>query len=233
MNVGFVEIIEFIFLFSRSTENPEEEEHGTIEKNLSQNILDSIYNGIISIDSNGIINYFNKTAERIFDIPAHKALNRYILDVLPKTGGKLLECLRTRKPFWGEKMKGEKVTLISNINLIVANGETSGAVSTFQDISEIESISKELGLFRNMKNWLDAVIDSSYDSLWICDHDGKVIRINKASEKMSGMKAEELIGKNMKELIADGLFDKSVTLEVLKRKTVVTMIQKIREVSVF
>ena len=200
-----------------------------LEKSLDpQLILNSIYNGIISINDKGVITHFNKTAERIFNVPAHETMNRYILDVLPNTGGKLLECLKAGKPFYGEKLKGEEVTLISNINPIITNGTISGAISVFQDISEIESISKELDLFKNMKNWLDTIIDSSYDGLWICDHEGKVIRINKASEKINQVKAEEVVGKNMKELIAEGFFDKSVTLEVLRRKTAVTMIQKIK-----
>ena len=62
-----------------------------------QMVLDSIYNGIVSIDGKGTIIYYNKTAERIFSIPAHIALNRHILDVLPNTGGKLLECLKSGK----------------------------------------------------------------------------------------------------------------------------------------
>jgi PAS domain S-box-containing protein/TyrR family helix-turn-helix protein len=187
-----------------------------------------MYNGIIGIDSEGKITYFNKTAERIFSIPAHEALNRYILDVLPSTGGKLLESLNTGTPFYGEKLRGERVTLVSNINPIITNGKVSGVVSVFQDISEIESISKELDLFKNMKNWLDAIVDSSYDGLWICDREGKVIRINKASERLSEVNAGEVIGRNVRDLVAEGLFDKSVTLEVLKRKTSVTMIQRIK-----
>ncbi|NWG01879.1 MAG: sigma 54-interacting transcriptional regulator [Syntrophaceae bacterium] len=194
----------------------------------SQFILNSIYNGIIAIDEKGHITHFNKTAERIFSLPAHEALDRYILDVLPNTGGKLLESLETGKPFYGEKLKGQRVILVSNINPIMMGGKVRGVVSVFQDISEIENISKELDLFKNMKNWLDTIIDSSHDGLWICDHEGNVIRINKASEKINQVKAEEVVGKNMRELIDEGFFDKSVTLEVLRRKTAVTMIQKIK-----
>jgi PAS domain S-box-containing protein len=193
-----------------------------------QLVLNAIYNGIVAIDAEGIITYFNKTAERIFSLPAHEAINQYILNVLPNTGGKLLECLKTGTPFYGEKLKGEEVTLISNINPVINNGKISGVVSVFQDISEIEKITGELDLFKDMKNWLDTIIDSSYDGLWICDHEGKVLRINKASERINGVKAEQVIGKNMKELIAEGLFDKSVTLEVLKRRTSVTIIQQIK-----
>jgi PAS domain S-box-containing protein/TyrR family helix-turn-helix protein len=194
----------------------------------SQLVLDSIYNGIVAMNKECIVTYFNKTAERIFNIPAHEAIGRYVLDIFPNTGVKLLECLKKGKPCYGEKLKGEEVTLISNINPIISNGKISGVVSVFQDISEIENISKELDLFKNMKNSLDTIIDSSYDGLWICDHEGKVIRINKASERINNVKANEVIGKNMAELIAEKLFDKSVTLEVLKRKTSVTMIQQVQ-----
>ncbi len=96
-----------------------------------QLVLNTIYNGIVTINQKGIITYFNNTAERIFNIPPHEALHRHILDVLPNTGGKLLECLNTGKPSYGEKLKGEKVTLISNINPILKNRKITGAISVF------------------------------------------------------------------------------------------------------
>jgi PAS domain S-box-containing protein len=194
----------------------------------SESLLNSIDNGIITIDADGMIIYFNKTAERIFDIPSSKALSRFILDVLPNAGGKLLTCLRTGTPFSSEKLKGQQGTLISNINPVITNGKISGVISVFQDISEIEGISKELDLFKNTKNWLDAIIDSSYDGLWICDHEGNVVRMNKASEKINNLKAEKIIGKNVKDLMMDGLFNKAVTFEVLKRRSAVTLIQQIK-----
>lgn len=195
----------------------------------SRLVLDSISNGIVAIDSDGVITYFNRTAERIFGIPAQEALNKHVLNVLPNTAGKLLESLNSGRPFYGEKFRGKKVALISNINPILGKKGISGVISVFQELPEIENISRELDLFRNMKNWLVAIIDSSYDGLWICDHEGKVIRINKASERIHDIKAEEVIGKNMKELVAEGLCDKSVTLEVLKNRASVTMLQKIKE----
>ena len=191
-------------------------------------ILDVIYNGIVAIDKEGKLVFFNQTAEKLFRIAAEKALGRYILDVLPKTGGKLLESLRTGTPYYGEKLQGETVPLIANITPVQSKGRIAGAVSVFQELSEIEKISKELDLFKNMKDWLDTVIDSSYDGLWICDHEGKVVRINKTAEKLHDVKAEEVVGRNMKDLVAEGLIDKSATLATLETKTSVTMIQYIK-----
>src|SRR4030042_3117760 len=109
----------------------------------AQSVLNSMYNGVTVIDEKGIITHFNKTAERTFKIPAHEALNRYILNVIPHTSGKLLDCLKTGRPFYGEKLKGEGVTLIANINPIFHHGKITGVVSVFQHISEIEIITKE------------------------------------------------------------------------------------------
>jgi PAS domain S-box-containing protein len=192
----------------------------------SESVLNAIYNGLVAIDIEGSITYFNKTAERLFRIPAHEAINRYILSVLPITGGKLLESLKTGTPFYGEKLKEDKVTLISNISPIVCNGKISAVVSVFQDISEIEKISRELDLYKNMKEWLDTIIDSSYDGFWICDPHGKVVRINKAAEKINDLKAETVVGKNVKDLVREGIYDKVVTFEVLKKRASVTVIQK-------
>ncbi len=85
-----------------------------------------------------------------------------------------------------------------------------------------------MDLFKNMNNWLDAIIDYSYDGLFVCDHEGRVIRINKASERLSGISSEEVVGRNMKELIARGLYDRSVTMEVLKNRSAVTLMQQVR-----
>jgi PAS domain S-box-containing protein len=80
----------------------------------------------------------------------------------------------------------------------------------------------------DLVNILEGIIDSSYDGLWICDREGKVVRINHASEKINGIKADHIIGKKMEDLVREGLIDRSVTLEVLKARAAITIIQKLR-----
>ena len=48
-------------------------------------LLDSIYNGLVSIDNEGLIVYFNKRAEEIFQIPFEAAKGKYILEILPES----------------------------------------------------------------------------------------------------------------------------------------------------
>jgi PAS domain S-box-containing protein len=75
---------------------------------------------------------------------------------------------------------------------------------------------------------LESIIDSSYDGLWISDHAGEVIRVNRASEKINDIKSDQVLGKKMEDLVREGLFDRSVTLEVLKARKAITMIQKLK-----
>jgi PAS domain S-box-containing protein len=55
------------------------------------------------------------------------------------------------------------------------------------------------------------------------------VRINPASERINGIRASDVVGHTMDEVLKDGLVDRSVTMEVLKTKTVVNMFQQTRE----
>jgi PAS domain S-box-containing protein len=71
----------------------------------------------------------------------------------------------------------------------------------------------------------DAIINSASDGLWICDGDANVLRVNPASERFNNIRAADVVGRNMRELVAKGLFDRSVTLEVLRTRAPVNMLQ--------
>ncbi len=71
----------------------------------------------------------------------------------------------------------------------------------------------------------DAIIDSLSDGLWICDGEANVLRINPASERLNAVEARQVVGRNMRDLMAEGVFDKSATLEVIRTRGPVDMLQ--------
>ncbi len=75
---------------------------------------------------------------------------------------------------------------------------------------------------------IDPIIDAFSDGVWICDKEGDVVLINKASEKINCIKAQRVVGRNMKDLLREGYFDQSATLEVLKSREPVTLIQNLK-----
>lgn len=91
------------------------------------------------------------------------------------------------------------------------------------EMSFYENFSKHF-----MARQLDAIIDSSFDAIWIFSGEGRVLRVNKAAEEINDIKAEQVLNKSVPELLDQSWFDRSATLEVLRTKETVTMTQNLR-----
>ncbi len=189
-------------------------------------ILNAAYNAIIAVDKEGNITNWNQAAERITGILAKDAVDKRVMDVIPTTG--LLDTLRTGECKYSKKIQFGNVTAITNRSPIIKGGKTIGAVSVFQDISDLEHIASELKASKELNKELNSLIDSVYDGLYITDGKGYTTRINKSYTRITGVKAEEVIGKHMQELVDVGYYSQSVTLIVLEKKQPVTIMHTIK-----
>ena len=117
---------------------------------------------------------------------------------------------------------------MSNRTPVIVNGKTIGAAAVVQDISELEQISQELQSTRELKEELDAIINSSFDGIYVTDGEGKTIRINEAYSRITGIRADEVLGKTMSELVESGVYDQSATMLVMERREPVTISQELR-----
>ena len=70
---------------------------------------------------------------------------------------------------------------------------------------------------------LTVLLDSIHDGIWVIDSDGITLRVNKAMERIAGLRAEEVIGKHVTEPMHKGRFETCVTLRALIEKRAVTM----------
>ncbi|NOX34151.1 MAG: PAS domain S-box protein [Deltaproteobacteria bacterium] len=73
--------------------------------------------------------------------------------------------------------------------------------------------------------YLQAIFDRSADGLMICDSKGVILKLNKAAEILNGVKASEVLGKDVRTLVKEGQIDRSATQEVLETKRQVSVIQ--------
>lgn len=76
---------------------------------------------------------------------------------------------------------------------------------------------------------LNAIFQSSSDGILVCDGKGNILKMNEASEKLNGLKAKDVIGKNVVDFVASGFFDRSVTMEALQTKRQVSLVQYIKK----
>ncbi len=96
------------------------------------------------------------------------------------------------------------------------------------DIESMEKVSTELSSVKELLKELAAIINSSYDGMFIADGKGVVLRVNGAYERISGIKASEILGRNLKDLVAAGYYDQSVTLLVIEKREIVTINQTVK-----
>ncbi|WP_368503287.1 sigma-54 interaction domain-containing protein [Alkalihalophilus sp. As8PL] len=74
----------------------------------------------------------------------------------------------------------------------------------------------------------EEIIHSLYDGVYITNQDGVTVAVNRAYERITGIKAEEVIGYHMEYLEKAGFISKSVSIEVLKEKRPITRMQTIK-----
>jgi PAS domain S-box-containing protein len=200
------------------------EEQLTLEQ-----IINAASDGVIATDASGYISFINKEAEKILGFNREKIIGSYIPDILPMTGSLVIKCLETGEPQLGRHILGKSVSLVVNISTIRSDGRVLGTVCNFQGMRQFERAARELESYKCLNKQLDTIFKSSSDGIWVCDGEGTVIKINEASEKLNGIKAQDIIGKNVADLVADGLFDRSVTLEVLETKRQVSIVQYVNK----
>ena len=117
-------------------------------------ILDSITDGVFTVDENMVITYFNKAAEKITGLPREQAIGQYCFEVLRSNiceKSCALKCsLET-----GKDVVDRRVTIlredgreffvsISTSLLKDEDGNFIGGVETFRDLTQLEELKKEI-----------------------------------------------------------------------------------------
>ena len=138
---------------------------------------------------------------------------------------KVLQILKGRKSSAEFSLRREKISYLIRVNPIVIDSVTVGAICVFVESSGLEEMAMQTSFFQEIIGELEAVINSSSEGLWICDGEANVLRMNPASERIHNIKAEDVIGRNMQELVDEGFIDRSATLEVIKAGAVVNILQ--------
>ncbi len=197
-------------------------------ENLFASSVDASHNGIMVIDCEGTILIYNKAARRIFNDGDVTLVGRNVMEIRPHAWADMQEIIRTGQSQVGLKIVLPEATIIANRTPIIEKEKIVGVISVFQDVSEHERIISQLQNYQKLHRELEAIFESSYDGLYIADGDANTLKVNKSYERITGLSREKLIGRNMHDLVADEVFDHSVTLEVLRQKKPITLLQQIQ-----
>ncbi len=193
-----------------------------------EHIFNSTSNGVIAIDASGRIVLINHQAAKILQLDQKDVIAAQITNVLPLTGRLMIKCLESGQPQLGRHIVGKKISLVVSVTPITDGNRILGAMGNFQKLQDFEDSAQQLESYRRLNVQLEAIFKSSSDGIWLCDGNGKILNINKASEKINAIKGKDVVGKNVREIVAEGLIDRSVTLEVLETGRQVSLLQNLK-----
>ena len=75
------------------------------------------------------------------------------------------------------------------------------------------------------RQYLETIFHRSSDGLMICDHKGRILKMNPAAERLNNVRAEEVVGKDVQTLVMEGQINRSATQEVLETQRQVSLVQ--------
>jgi transcriptional regulator with PAS, ATPase and Fis domain len=166
---------------------------------LMSSILDSLTSGVIAIDCDERIIVINEAAARLMDVSKEQALGSRMLEVIPNSG--LVKVLHTGKPeFGGRQVIGQR-TVLTNRSPIMHDGLMIGAVSVFQDITEMERVSRELDSTKTLVHTLEEVLAGAEEWMVVVDTNGIITMISKEYAEFNGTTVSKAIGKHVTAVI--------------------------------
>ncbi|MGR3764959.1 sigma 54-interacting transcriptional regulator [Rossellomorea sp. NS-SX7] len=204
------------FLISKLLEEKEDLIHQLTSESFKRDLIfNSTDDGMVGIDSKGIVMLFNKSAERMIGINSEYVIGKHINEVIPES--KLTTTLETRRTEVNQEVVLENgLKIISNrIPMITENEEVIGAFTVFKDITEVVNLAEEITNLKEIQTMLEAIIHSSDDAISVVDEEGKGIMINPAYTRITGLTRDEVIGKPATADISEG---ESIHLKVLQTR---------------
>lgn len=159
-------------------------------------ILDSIVDGVFSIDSDWRITSFNRAAEKLTGWSKKDAIGKPCREVFKSSscGDEcvMAQSLKSAKPIENKSVfithsTGKRIaTTISAAPLLDAKGKVAGGVQIFRDVNS--------AMDRSL------VLDNIADGVFTVDTQWKITSFNRAAEKITGVAASEALGKSCSDI---------------------------------
>ena len=183
-----------------------------------QAVLESTPHGIITVNQENRITFINHAAEQMFRFYSQQVVGKAFDEIFP-------ECKLIRDQVL---QKGQIIRNCKNTNYgcayvadaapVMDGQKISGAVISLQSISDIEQMADELNLVKQLYQELNAIIDYSYDGIFVTDAEGVILKINAATGKLLGIIPEEVLHCNASEVVRKNRLGACVTDKVLEGK---------------
>ena len=115
-------------------------------------LFNATANGVIVINSNGIILKANRNALKIFRREEGALLGSSVYVSLPMIGGVIKESLAKKENIRGYLASDNVISVVLNTSIIQNNNSTIGVVASFQETAVFEKIAKKFEFYQLQKS---------------------------------------------------------------------------------
>lgn len=198
-------------------------------KDTIQSLLPGIINkipiGIALIDSNSRIRFVNDQLMQLTHLTKGQLIGNHCQEIFGSIASAIDDSISGQVHHFALDLKEYEASL--TVDLIPFQADSGDLfISVNVHSMNTGNTNSKIKAFRASINMdLSEILEASFDGIWICDSEGYVRMINKASSIMNQLDPKSVVGKTMEELVASGVVDRSVTLEVFKQRKPVTFIQ--------
>ena len=186
-------------------------------------ILDTIFCSILVFDGNGQLIHCNCAARNFFHglgiDPERAYFTRF--EAFSEPMAERVDLISGKGRYIIE-LEGRQV--VCNVHPWVIDGVRRGTIFILHESMHSNCIMQELDVTNSLLQEINIFVESSHDGILVTDSQGVVIRVNAAFERAFSVLRREVIGRNVTELIAEGLYLDSAALKVLETRETATVV---------
>lgn len=178
-------------------------------------IFDSLYDGILIVDKEGVVRYINPAYTRITKVEEKNIIGRYLSEVRP--GSRLTDVVKDEKMELGAHRKMGDVEYLVNMVPIYEDGKVIGGISLLNELIDIYKLTEKLNLskiiIQNLKEHVKTLGNGKYSFDDIITVDEKSIEVKEFAKRIALADSNVLIAGESgtgKELYASAIHNFSV-----------------------
>lgn len=164
-----------------------------------QKLIRCAHDGVIIINSYGIVKVINETAARIIGETVQTATGKFIHDLIPNTG--MMRIMETGEYEMNCSLEVNGQNLLVNRSPICEESKVVGALGIIQDVSANRDITKNLTTAQYKLEALECIFENMKQGVIVIDESCIVNLVNPAYEDIMGVPREELLGANIQDKI--------------------------------
>lgn len=180
-----------------------------------QSALDTIYCAIIILDQAGKILYVNESARKM--VEGSSVVFEELLECL----GQEVDLVRGSGRY---QIDVGPARIVCRVNPRYLSGERHGSTIVLHQSKHSECVMQEMDVVSSIFEELNVCLESSHDGIMVSDGMGNVIRLNAALEKLIGVKRRDILGRNVADLVQEGVYESSAILQVIETGKTATVV---------